>query len=95
MEEWEAEGQYPAHKIFKKLGDAGLMGINKPVRSSQCRNPPLIRYMGMFSQVEFGGQGLSLKYNVAFNEELGNCHTLAIPMSIAVQTDMSTPALAR
>ncbi len=31
IDQWEAEGQFPAHKIFKKLGDAGLLGINKPV----------------------------------------------------------------
>ena len=38
---------------------------------------------------------LSFKYNVALNEELGNINCGGIPMSIAVQTDMATPALAR
>jgi citronellyl-CoA dehydrogenase len=45
--------------------------------------------------VEYGGMGLSFKYNVALNEELGNINCGGIPMSIAVQTDMATPALAR
>ena len=27
--EWETSGRLPAHALFKKLGDAGLLGINK------------------------------------------------------------------
>jgi len=72
---WEEEGMYPAAKVFKKLGDAGLLGVNKPV--------------------EYGGMGLDFKYNIALNETLGNIQCGGIPMSIAVQTDMATPALAR
>jgi len=30
VEQWEAEGVWPAHAIFKKMGDLGLLGINKP-----------------------------------------------------------------
>eukprot|EP00092_Neocalanus_flemingeri_P037600 GFUD01040936.1.p1 GENE.GFUD01040936.1~~GFUD01040936.1.p1 ORF type:complete len:418 (+),score=96.58 GFUD01040936.1:247-1500(+) len=75
VDQWEAEGKYPAHKIFKKLGDAGLLGVNKPV--------------------EYGGMGLDFKYNMALNEELGHINCGGVPMSIAVQTDMATPALAR
>jgi len=75
VDAWEAEGAYPAHQVFKKLGDAGLLGVNKPV--------------------EYGGMGLNFKYNVALNEELGHIRCGGIPMSIAVQTDMATPALAR
>ncbi len=33
VDEWERQGQYPAQQVFKKLGQAGLLGINKPVRS--------------------------------------------------------------
>jgi citronellyl-CoA dehydrogenase len=29
-ERWEAEGGFPAHEVFKKLGALGLLGINKP-----------------------------------------------------------------
>ncbi|MBB3047852.1 citronellyl-CoA dehydrogenase [Litorivivens lipolytica] len=28
---WEEEGIFPAHEVFKKMGDLGLLGINKPV----------------------------------------------------------------
>ena len=28
--EWEAEGQFPIHDVFKKMGDLGLLGICKP-----------------------------------------------------------------
>jgi citronellyl-CoA dehydrogenase len=27
--EWEKAGAYPAHEVFKKMGDLGLLGINK------------------------------------------------------------------
>ncbi|MBT8139889.1 MAG: acyl-CoA dehydrogenase family protein [Gammaproteobacteria bacterium] len=29
-DQWEAEGMFPAHELFKKLGDLGLLGICKP-----------------------------------------------------------------
>ena len=31
VEQWEAQGSFPAREVFKKLGDAGLLGITKPV----------------------------------------------------------------
>ncbi|HKV00126.1 MAG TPA: acyl-CoA dehydrogenase family protein [Vineibacter sp.] len=31
VDDWEQAGIFPAHDVFKKLGDAGLLGINKPV----------------------------------------------------------------
>ena len=31
VDKWEEDGIFPAHEVFKKLGDAGLLGINKPV----------------------------------------------------------------
>ena len=30
VEAWEEAGAFPAHELFKKLGDAGLLGLNKP-----------------------------------------------------------------
>ncbi|XP_062265525.1 probable acyl-CoA dehydrogenase 6 [Platichthys flesus] len=75
VDQWEAEGKFPAHKIFKILGSAGFLGVNKPV--------------------EYGGMGLDFSYSVAVAEELGNIHCGGIPMAIGVQTDMTTPALAR
>src|ERR1044071_1514955 len=29
-EEWEAAGILPAHELFKKMGQQGLLGIHKP-----------------------------------------------------------------
>ena len=29
-DKWEAEGIFPAHELFKKMGDLGLLGISKP-----------------------------------------------------------------
>ena len=75
VDEWEASGQYPAKQVFKKLAEAGLLGVNKPA--------------------EYGGMGLNFKYSIAFNETMGHVRCGAIPMSVAVQTDMATPALAR
>ncbi|HEX2889500.1 acyl-CoA dehydrogenase family protein [Vineibacter terrae] len=31
VDEWEEAGIFPAHEVFKKLGEAGLLGIHKPV----------------------------------------------------------------
>ncbi len=31
VDAWEEAKQFPAHALFKKLGDLGLLGINKPV----------------------------------------------------------------
>ncbi|MBZ0131179.1 MAG: acyl-CoA dehydrogenase family protein, partial [Rhodocyclaceae bacterium] len=30
VDDWEAAEIFPAHELFKKLGDAGFLGINKP-----------------------------------------------------------------
>ena len=63
----------------------------KQVHEPETREP----LAGVNHPVEYGGLGLDLKFNIALNEELGNIDCGAIPMSIAVQTDMSTPALSR
>lgn len=31
VDQWEEDGAFPAHTVFKKLGDAGFLGVNKPV----------------------------------------------------------------
>ncbi len=61
--------------MFKKFGQAGLLGITKPV--------------------EYGGQGLDYKYNLACAEALGHIRSSGVGMAIGVQTDCATPALAR
>ncbi len=75
IDEWEEAGIYPAHDVFKKLGDLGFLGLTKPV--------------------EYGGQGLDYSFALMMAEELGNIRSASVPMSVGVQTDMATPALAR
>ena len=31
VDEWEEKEMFPAHEVFKKLGDLGLLGLTKPV----------------------------------------------------------------
>jgi citronellyl-CoA dehydrogenase len=75
VDEWERAGIYPAHEVFKKLGNLGLLGLCKPV--------------------EYGGAGLDYSYGMVMAEELGAIEAGGVGMSIGVQTDMATPALAR
>ena len=30
-DQWEQDGIFPAHEVFRKMGDLGLLGITKPV----------------------------------------------------------------
>ncbi len=30
VDEWEQNGGFPAHEVFKKMGDLGLLGLNRP-----------------------------------------------------------------
>ncbi|CAI4231429.1 unnamed protein product [Auanema sp. JU1783] len=30
VQQWEADGCFPAHEVFKRLGDAGALAVNKP-----------------------------------------------------------------
>lgn len=75
VDEWEEAGIFPAHELFRTLGQAGLLGITKPV--------------------EYGGQGLDYSFALVFAEEIGRIKCSGISTAIGVQTDMSTPALAR
>lgn len=75
VDEWEKAKLFPAKEVFKKFGQAGLLGINKPV--------------------EYGGQGLDYKYQMAFLEACGYIRSGGVAMGLGVQTDCSTPALAR
>ena len=75
VDAWEAKGIFPAHELFKKMGNLGFLGINKPEK--------------------FGGLGLDYSYAAVFCEALGHINCGGVPMAIAVQTEMATPALAR
>ncbi|MBS7661176.1 citronellyl-CoA dehydrogenase [Pseudomonas lalucatii] len=51
--------------------------------------------LGISKPEQFGGMGLDYSYSIVAAEEFGTIHCGGIPMSIGVQTDMCTPALAR
>ncbi len=73
VDEWEEKGEAPLHKIFKQLGDLGLLGIR--------------------FDSKYGGQELDYWYETVFLEELSGINCGGIPMAIAVQTNMATPAI--
>lgn len=51
--------------------------------------------LGLTYPEEFGGMGADHWYTVVLGEELGRINCGGVPMSIAVHTDMATPALAQ
>ena len=51
--------------------------------------------LGISKPEQFGGMGLDYSYSIVAAEEFGTIRCGGIPMSIGVQTDMCTPALAR
>jgi len=75
VDEWEEAGIFPAHEIFKKLGNLGMLGLSKPET--------------------YGGGALDYSYETVMSEALGVCNAGGVPLAIGVQTNMSTPALAR
>jgi citronellyl-CoA dehydrogenase len=75
VDQWEEDEIFPAHEVFKKLGDQGFLGVTKPEK--------------------YGGSGLNYSYGAVLNEALATIKCGGVPMAIGVQTDMSTPALAR
>lgn len=52
-------------------------------------------FLGPSYDVEYGGLGLDYSYNMVLAEALSHVNCAGIPMAIAVQTDMATPALAQ
>ncbi|PKU30244.1 hypothetical protein llap_19451 [Limosa lapponica baueri] len=38
VDKWEEEGQFPAHTVFKALGQAGFLGVDKPTGQSTVQN---------------------------------------------------------
>jgi citronellyl-CoA dehydrogenase len=51
--------------------------------------------LGLEYDPEYGGQGADHSYTLVLAEELGRADCAGVPMAIAVQTSMATPALAR
>jgi len=52
-------------------------------------------YLGINKPAKYGGMGLDYSYQLVFLETLGHIRCGGVPMAIGVQTDMSTPALAK
>jgi citronellyl-CoA dehydrogenase len=50
-------------------------------------------FLGIRYDAAYGGQGLDNWYDTVYLEELGRIHGSGIPVAIAVQTHMATPAL--
>ena len=51
-------------------------------------------FLGIRYDPKYGGQGLDYWYDIVFLEELGRVRGTGVPMAIAVQSHMATPALA-
>jgi citronellyl-CoA dehydrogenase len=50
-------------------------------------------FLGIRYDPKYGGQGLDYWYELILLEELGHIHGMGIPVAIAVQTNMATPAI--
>ncbi|CAJ0942185.1 unnamed protein product, partial [Mesorhabditis belari] len=74
VKEWENNCLFPAHSLFRSLGQLGVFAVNK--------------------SIDCGGLGLDCSYSIAVAEEMGTVRCGSIPMAVAVQSDMATPALA-
>ncbi|MFT7587211.1 MAG: citronellyl-CoA dehydrogenase [Cellvibrionaceae bacterium] len=75
VDEWEEARIFPAHELFGKMGQLGLLG--------------------MMYEEEYGGGGMDYWYEAVLLEEIGRAKCGGVPMAIAVQNDMATPALAK
>jgi len=75
VDEWEEDRTFPAHELFPKLGQVGLLGLEY--------------------EEAYGGMAADHGFTVVAGEELGRIDCGGVPMAIAVQMSMATPALAR
>jgi citronellyl-CoA dehydrogenase len=50
-------------------------------------------FLGIRYDPQYGGQGLDYWYELVLLEELGHIHGMGLPVAIAVQTHMATPAI--
>ena len=85
--DWEAERIFPAHQVFKKFGEAGLLGIHRYHKDTPTKY--LLGDQVCCRDEEYGGQGLDYKYNCAFLEALGHSDSSGIAMAIGVIEGLS------
>jgi citronellyl-CoA dehydrogenase len=96
----------PEHEQFRKVvRDLVENDINPHVDAWEAEGtfpahelfPKLaaIGALGLEYDPEFGGQGADHSFTVVLAEELGRADCAGVPMAIAVQVAMATPALAR
>ena len=76
-----------AGKFFHPLNLFGLILIFKKLGEQG--------FLGVTKPEKYGGSGLDYSYGAVLNEALAHIKCGGVPMAIGVQTDMSTPALAR
>jgi citronellyl-CoA dehydrogenase len=74
VEEWEAARTFPAHDLFPKLAEVGLLGLE-------------------YGEA-YGGMAADHSFTLVAGEEMGRISCGGVPMAIAVQMSMATPALA-
>lgn len=87
----------PSHHIWKLMGDAGFLGVHKPIgKLSNQFGRMIYDSVSLFFRfyVEYGGMGLSYKYHAAVLEELGSINAYGVSSSIAVHTDVIVPPVA-
>jgi citronellyl-CoA dehydrogenase len=75
VDAWEAARTFPAHDLFPKLAQVGLLGLEY--------------------DEAYGGMGADHSFTVIAGEEMGRISCGGVPMAMAVQMSMATPALAR
>ena len=67
-----------------------------PSRRTRCsRRLAALGLFGLEYDTAYGGRGADHSFTVVLGEELGRTDCAGVPMAIAVQTNMATPALAR
>ena len=91
---------WPAHEVLKKLGNAGLLGVNKPVEYGglgldwKYNLAVLGSFLRSLSS-GLGNLGLLKIPNFLPSETAGSIRSSGVSMGIGVHTDMATPALAQ
>jgi citronellyl-CoA dehydrogenase len=74
VDKWEAARTFPAHELFPKLAEVGLLGLEY--------------------DEAYGGMGADHSFTLIAGEEMGRISCGGVPMAMAVQMAMATPALA-